>query len=173
MNADRGIYVGKSFGNGDAFFRRFVVNGNIDDAHNPRFPSAQDDVLPVRIESIEIQVGVGVDEGRSHRIFAPLATSRSGTISDNCPDSSSAASSMPLDSIPRIVDGLRLAMTVIFLPTRFSGLYQAAMPATICRVSSPMRIRNCNSLSVFSTRPASRTVATRNSILPKSSKDIL
>ena len=55
--------------------------------------------------------------------FAPLGTSSRKLASTGWPSSpTEAASSMPLDSSPRILRGWRFATITILRPTKFSGL---------------------------------------------------
>ena len=82
-----------------------------------------------------------------------------------------AARSMPWDSRPRILRGARLVMTTILRPTRDSGGYHSAMPERIWRWPrvGPRSTSRRRSLSALGMRSATRILATRSSILAKSS----
>ena len=58
----------------------------------------------------------------SYEIVAPSAISSKVDNNDNLPSLSSAASIIPLDSIPLNLTGLRLVITITFLPIKSSGL---------------------------------------------------
>src|SRR6185436_19066790 len=63
-----------------------------------------------------------------HFNLAPLGTSSRKLANTGWPSSpTEAASSMPLDSRPRILRGSRLATITILRPTRLSGLYALAI----------------------------------------------
>mgnify|MGYP001062651788 CR=1 FL=1 len=75
--------------------------------------------------SVSVEVRVGINErlaGRRkrHLTRAPLAIGFSGVTRQSKP-SVLAASSMPLDSSPRILAGARLATTTMCLPIRSAG----------------------------------------------------
>src|SRR5579885_2302751 len=82
---------------------------------------------------------------------------------------SPAASTMPCDSMPMSLAGLRFATTIIVFPIKSSGPYFLPMPATICRCSEPRSTCSFSNFSDFGTRSAVNTFAVRKWIFWKSS----
>jgi len=97
------------------------VDADGDDLPHPVHLSAVKHLLAVGVELVEIEMGVGVDKPGAHFTFAPASISPCGERIAIRPWLSSAASSMPLDSIPRITAGCRLATMMMFIPTSASG----------------------------------------------------
>src|SRR6266513_46179 len=77
--------------------------------------------------------------GAPHFTFVPAGTLGSTLSSDGSP-SIDAASTMPFDSIPISFAGCRLATMTTLRPTSSSGVYFVAMPATMVRSPSPVKI---------------------------------
>ena len=67
------------------------------------------------------QVGVDVDQP-DHLIFDPAGISSSTVKTRTRPSSATAAKTIPWESSPRILVGLRLASKATFFPTSSSGL---------------------------------------------------
>ena len=86
-----------------------------------------------------------------HLTFVPAGTFGSTLNSDGSP-SIDAASTIPFDSIPISLAGSRFATMTIFRPTTSPGVYFVAMPATIVRSSSPVKIVILISFFDFGTR---------------------
>src|SRR5579872_4403038 len=66
-----------------------------------------------------------------HLSLAPTGTSSKKLASTGFPPSSEAATIIPFDSRPRSLRGARFATITTLRPTRVSGAYASAIPATI------------------------------------------
>ena len=91
------------------------------------------------------------------------------------PSQFSAESIMPWLTRPFLNSrGARLAMKSTCLPTSCCGSYHWAMPLTMVRPAGvPSSILNLRSFFILGTRSHSKTVPTRMSTLPKSSKPMV
>src|SRR6185503_1787169 len=146
--------------------------GHRDQALDPRGPGARDHLVAVGIEVLQRQVGVAVAEQGRYFTFQPGGTGSSVVRMYGWPPASEAASSIPCETTPLSLAGLRLATTTTVLPTSDSGLYFAAMPATMVRVPVPMSTVSFSSLSAPCTFSAATIFAVRRSTLAKSSMAI-
>src|ERR1035437_8346271 len=113
---------------------------------------------------------MNADKTKTYFKRAPIGTSSRKLTSDGLPPSSDAATIMPWDSMPLSLRGARFATMATLRPTKASGLYASAMPATmLLGLGSPMSMWRCSSLSDFGTAAAARTMPTRRSTFRKSS----
>src|SRR6202050_3812118 len=113
----------------------------------------------VKLRKVYVRVGVYEFHHRLRPIYAASRTARyfsrepTGTSSRKparigFPSGPAAAATiMPLDSTPRSFLGARFTTTATLRPTSFSGSWAVAIPATICRTSSPMSTVSFSSLS--------------------------
>src|SRR5215217_5590156 len=95
---------------------------------------------------------------RDHFTLVPGSTS-SRKVASPRTSLSPAARTIPCDSMPINLAGLRFATMTMVFPTSASGSYFFPMPATICRCSLPSDTWSLSSLSDFGTRSALRTFA--------------
>ena len=87
--------------------------------------------------------------------------------------STDAARTIPFDSMPINFAGFKFVTMITCLPTKSSGAYASAIPATTVRVSVPRSTVIFNNFFDPCTRSAAFTSATRNPVFRKSSIPIL
>src|SRR5262245_60327657 len=126
--------------------------------------------LPCELIHREMGVGVHARVGFNARHFTTLpggtSSSKVAMIGD---PAASAARIIPWDSTPLSFAGLRLATMMTVLPTRLSGAYFTAIPATTVRTSVPMSTVSFRSRSAPATFSAVMTLPALRRIFWKSS----
>src|SRR5436853_3602775 len=84
---------------------------------------------------------------QNQRTLVPGGTSSGTLTSIGFPPSGEAANIIPFDSSPRSFLGARFATITTLRPTRVSGAYASAIPATTCRTSFPISTSSRSNLS--------------------------
>ena len=117
MDADRGVDRLESFGERDAARRGSEVVPHRDDLHDAIRAGTRDDLFPVRIKLLAVEMRMRVDQ-LHHFTLLPAGAAGSTSCS---PPSLAAQSSIPCERMPRILAGFRFATRTTFLPTSSSA----------------------------------------------------
>jgi len=121
VNAHRGVNEGVAVGQPDTGFqiRRSFSGADGHQLHDTGRERAFDHRFPVIVELVVIEMAMRIDE--LHRKRVPTGTSSSKPTSTGLPPSATAATTMPLDSMPRSFRGSRLATITTLRPSSAAG----------------------------------------------------
>src|SRR5687768_4004782 len=115
---DCGVDILILLGNGNSLskiIRLRITGPDIEHRCNARSSSTLNNLVPVRIKLLAINMTVGIDEDHFKR--APICTSsRNVAIAGVSSSVKDAAQIIPCDSRPRILRGFRLATTTTLRP---------------------------------------------------------